>query len=51
MLSGIGQLYSGHGAEDKFEFFENAFKGNVVQGFDRLGLLNSFTLFLSKTRA
>ena len=48
MLSGIGQLYSGFGGEDKVEFFENAFNGNVVQGFDRLGLLNSFTLFLTK---
>ena len=48
MLSGIGQLYSGYGEEDKVEFFENAFNGNVVQGFDRLGLLNSFTLFLTK---
>ena len=48
MLSGIGQLYSGFGGEDKVAFFENAFNGDVVQGFDRLGLLNSFTLFLTK---
>jgi len=48
MLSGIGQLYSGYGEKDKFEFFEKTFDGNVAQGFDRLGLLNSFTIFLTK---
>tara|TARA_R110002072_G_scaffold302889_1_gene489483 strand:- start:3248 stop:5902 length:2655 start_codon:yes stop_codon:yes gene_type:complete len=46
MLGGIAQLYSTSSDTSKFTFFENAFNGNVVQGFDKLGLLNSMTIYL-----
>ncbi len=48
MLGGIGQLYAGYGEAEKLDFFMNAFNGSTVQGFDRLGLLNSFTVFLTR---
>ena len=48
MVSGIGQLYAGFGGPEKFEFFETAFNGTVLQGFDKLGLMSSFTYFISR---
>lgn len=48
MLSGVAQLYASYGGADKFDFIVNALNGNVVQGFDKLGLVNSFTVYLSK---
>lgn len=51
MLSGVAQLYAGHGGPEKMEFFEKTLNGNTVQGFDKLGLLSSFTYFISKREA
>ena len=51
MIAGIAQLYAGHGGSDKFDFFKNALEGSTVQGFDKLGLLNSFTVYLIKQDA
>lgn len=48
MLSGVGQLYAGFAGPEKFEFFETAFNGTVIQGFDKLGLMSSFTYFVSR---
>ena len=48
MLSGIAQLYGSYGSKEKFAFFENAMKGSVLQGFDQLGVMNSFTYFVSR---
>jgi aminopeptidase N len=48
MLSGVGQLYAGFAGPEKFEFFEDAFNGTVIQGFDKLGLMSSFTYFISR---
>jgi aminopeptidase N len=48
MLSGVAQLYASYGGPDKFDFIVSALEGNVVQGFDKLGLVNSFTFYLSK---
>ncbi len=48
MLGGIGQLYSSHADGEKLDFFIQAFNGNIVQGFDRLGMLNSFTVYLTR---
>jgi aminopeptidase N len=45
MISGIAQLYGAHAKEDALPFFENALKGNILQGFDQLGVLNSLTFF------
>ena len=50
MIYGISKLYSEHGEASKFDFFEKAFNGNVVQGFDRLGVLNSMTVFLTNQK-
>ena len=47
MISGLGQLYAGYAEADKIDFFIQSFDGNVVQGFDKLGLLNSLTVFLT----
>ena len=48
MISGIAQLYAGHAGAEKYDFFEQALTGTIVQGFDKLGLMNSFTLYLSR---
>jgi aminopeptidase N len=45
MISGIAQLYGAHAKEDALPFFEKALKGNILQGFDQLGVLNSLTFF------
>jgi len=47
MISGLGQLYAGYAGEEKIDFFINAFSGSTLQGFDRLGMVNSFTLYLA----
>lgn len=51
MLSGVAQLYAGHGGPEKYSFFENTLNGNVVQGFDKLGLMSSYTYFVSRSEA
>lgn len=48
MISGIAQLYATNAGPEKYTFMENAVAGNVVQGFDKLGALNSFTVFISR---
>ncbi len=48
LVAGIAQLYAGHGTAEQYTFFENEFKQNNAQGFDRLGVLNSFTLYITK---
>jgi len=48
LIAGIAQLYAGHGEEAQYSFFENEFKQNTTKGFDRLGFLNSFTLYITK---
>ncbi|MEN9399809.1 MAG: hypothetical protein RL632_910 [Bacteroidota bacterium] len=45
MISGIASLYGTHGKADALEFFEKALRGNVLQGFDQLGVLNALTFF------
>ncbi|MDG1658561.1 MAG: M1 family metallopeptidase [Crocinitomicaceae bacterium] len=51
MVSGIGQLYAGFAGPEKFEFFETSFNGTVLQGFDKLGLMSSFTYYISRQDA
>lgn len=48
MVSGIAQLYSGFAGDDKFDFFNEALNGSTVQGFDKLGVLNSMTVYLTR---
>ncbi len=48
LIAGVAQLYAGHGTEEQYSFFENEFKQNTTKGFDRLGFLNSFTLYITK---
>jgi aminopeptidase N len=48
MVSGIAQLYSGFAGAEKFDFFNEALTGPTVQGFDKLGVLNSMTVYLTR---
>ncbi|MBL4862092.1 MAG: HEAT repeat domain-containing protein [Crocinitomicaceae bacterium] len=48
MITGIVQLYAGHGGPEKYDFIEAVLKGNAVQGFDKLGVMNSFTFYLTR---
>ncbi len=48
MLSGIAQLYAGHGGAEKYDFFVNALNGNTLQGYDKLGVIGAYTGFVSR---
>lgn len=48
MLLGVASLYGTHGDATKFEFFQNALMGTKLSGFDQLGTMNTFTMFISK---
>jgi hypothetical protein len=50
MISGLGQLYAGYAGEEKIDFFINAFSGSTLQGFDKLGMVNSFTIYLANQK-
>lgn len=51
MIYGISKIYAAHAPAEKIEFFENAFSGSVLQGWDLLGALNSLTLFVVRQDA
>lgn len=51
MKSGIGKLYAVHGGAEEATFFIDAIEGNVLQGWDRFGVLNSMTLFVVRQDA
>ncbi len=43
----IADIYSNHGDSSKINFYETAFKENrVANVFDKLGLINSFTMYV-----
>jgi aminopeptidase N len=48
MLSEIGELYGGHAGPEKYDFFMNAINEGTVIGYDKLGLIGGFTVFVSK---
>jgi aminopeptidase N len=48
MIGGIAQLYAGHAGPEKYEFFENVISGNVLQGYDKLGVIGAFTGFVAQ---
>ncbi|OFZ58633.1 MAG: hypothetical protein A3D92_15605 [Bacteroidetes bacterium RIFCSPHIGHO2_02_FULL_44_7] len=47
MIAGITSLYANNAGPEKYDFMQAAVTGNVVQGFDKLGALNSFTMYIS----
>ena len=47
MISGLGQLYASFPESNKVDFFIKELNGGTVQGFDKLGMLNSFTVYLT----
>lgn len=48
MVAGIAQLYATNAGPEKYDYIAAAVNGNVVQGFDKLGALNSFTMYLGR---
>ena len=46
MIAGIVTLYTASDDPEKFDFIYGALTSNTVQGFDKLGVLNSFTQYL-----
>ncbi len=48
LIAGIAQLYAGHGTSIQYKFFENEFNRNVASNFDKLSVLNSFSLYITK---
>jgi aminopeptidase N len=47
VLLSISQIYGGHGSPESFQFFEQLFKSGLIQGYDQIGAMNSFTLYNS----
>lgn len=48
MMSGIAQLYAGYSGPEKHEFFERIMTGNVLKGYDELGVLGAYTGYVSR---
>lgn len=48
LLAGIARLYGSNGKSEEYAFFEKVFKENRLQGFDAIGALNAFTVYLTK---
>ncbi|MES2557031.1 MAG: M1 family metallopeptidase [Bacteroidota bacterium] len=46
MMAGIAALYARHGKADQYAFFERILSSNILQGFDQVGGLYSFSAFL-----
>lgn len=48
MLVGIAGLYGSYGDVVQFDFFEKVLMGNTLAGFDQLGTMNTFSVFVGK---
>ncbi|NRA12096.1 MAG: M1 family metallopeptidase [Crocinitomicaceae bacterium] len=48
IIYGISQIYAAHGGPEKLAFMKKALEGDVVGGFDRLGVMNSLTIFIGR---
>ncbi|AEA43811.1 M1 family metallopeptidase [Fluviicola taffensis] len=48
MQTGVAMIYAKYGDADQMTYFENVLKSNSVQGFDKIGVLNSMTFFASR---
>ena len=48
ILSGVGQIYGEYGTAEAYSFFEKTLLGNQLKDFDQIGMLNSFTVFLTR---
>ncbi len=48
MQVGIAMIYAKYGDADQMAYYERVFKSDLVQGFDKIGMLNSMTFFASR---
>lgn len=48
MLGGIAMLYMKNAGVEKYPFYERILTGNSLQGFDGIGALQGFTVFLGR---
>jgi hypothetical protein len=48
LLAGVGAIYSEYGSIDTYSFFERTLKGDLLKSFDQVGMLNSFTIFVTR---
>jgi aminopeptidase N len=48
MMNGIGQLYGAYADSSAFGWFKEAIQSGKVQGFDEVGMLGSYTYWLSR---
>lgn len=48
MQIGVAMIYAKYGEADQMSYYENIFKSNLVQGFDKLGIMNSMTFFIAR---
>lgn len=48
IIVGIGEIYGEFATAEAYPFFEKALMGDKLKGFDQVGMLNSFTIFLTR---
>jgi len=48
LLAGVGAIYSEYGSIDTYSFFERTLKGDELKSFDQVGMLNSYTIFVTR---
>ena len=48
MLVGVAGLYGTYGNSEQFGFFEKTLTGTTLAGFDQLGTMNTFSVYLGK---
>ncbi|WP_430405176.1 M1 family aminopeptidase [Fluviicola sp.] len=46
--AGISMIYAKYGDADQIAYYERIFKSNLLQGFDKIGVMNSMTFFASR---
>jgi aminopeptidase N len=48
VLLAVGNIYSSHGSDSEFKFFQNAFNSTQLQGYAVFGMMNNFTIYLTE---
>ena len=48
MQTGVAMIYAKYGDADQIAYYEKIFQSNLVQGFDKLGIMNSMTFFAAR---
>ena len=48
VLMSIGQIYSGHGTSDEYQFYAKVLRGTLIQGYDKIEIISFYSIYNSK---